>query len=136
MKYRVMEYLDADCSTPLGYACLERKEFAKWEKSPHQGEVKAFAIVEGMEELAEWGKISCKRLWDAEAATDTLPINVDLDEWYDSLAREVDEYGEIIDEEEAINREGWKNLCEIFGEKEMYEMLKADEEEKETTNEH
>ena len=123
MKYRVMEYWNAVCDSWIGYACLEQNEFDKWEQSPQSGNVKAFIVIEGKESLAEWRNISCKRVFDFEAATDQLPINVNLDDWHDSLASYVDEFGEIISEEEAINREAWSNLCGIFGEAGMEELL-------------
>ena len=129
-KYRVMEYLDGNCECPIGYACLTQKEFRKWESHPHEKEVRAFCVVEGMESLAEWGKVSCKRLWDYEAATDNLPDNMGYDKWYSSLAQDTDEFGEIIDEETAINQEAWNNLCGIFGEEEMGEILEDYEPEK------
>lgn len=81
-KYHIMEYLDPGCSAVMGYACLEKKEFTKWKKHPHKGEVAAFAIIGGMESMAEWGKIGCKRLWDYNATTDTLPRGIsNLHDW-------------------------------------------------------
>ena len=118
----------------IGYACITQSEFQKWQAHPHENEVKAFCVVEGMENLAEWGKVACRRLWDAEAATDILPENIDIDKWREGLARHTDEFGEIIDEETAINQEAWSNLCGIFGEDEMYEILEDFEPEKEGGN--
>jgi hypothetical protein len=120
--YRVMEYLDPSCNIVQGYACIDLEGFEKWRKNPKTGQVKAFAVIIGMETMSEWGFICCKRLWDYEAETDELPRNVDIEKWRLSLRRT----GNCEDEKEEYQeylKEARQNLCGIFGEDFMGEII-------------
>lgn len=82
--YHVMEYLDSDRKIQ-GYVFLEDVEFRKWEHNP-KGQVKGYAVVIGMESMAEWGMIACNRLWDFKRECNEIPSDLtNISEKVDNL---------------------------------------------------
>ena len=82
MSYRVMEYLDGGRACPIGYAFLEDADYAAWRKDGKRGEVKAYAVVGGMEDSAEWGMVERDRLWDYGRTVKSLPpAGRNVEEW-------------------------------------------------------
>ena len=82
MSYQVMEYLDAGCACPIGYAFLEAPDFEVCKRTPKESQVKAYVVVGGMEEMAEWGLVDSARLWDYRRAVGSLPpTGVNVAEW-------------------------------------------------------
>ena len=73
MEYHIMEYLAADRETVQGFVFLDAQIFKKWWCNKKNGEVKGYAVVSGMETMAEWGMVSCDRLWDYREEVNDLP---------------------------------------------------------------
>ena len=82
MGYHVMEYLDSRRACPVGYAFLEDADYAAWQKDGRSATVRAYVVMGGMEEFAEWGLVERNRMWDYGRAVESLPPQgMNVDEW-------------------------------------------------------
>ena len=109
MEYHIMEYLTADCETVQGFVLLEAEAFKQWWKHKNTGEVKSYAVVNGMETMAEWGMVSCNRMWDYKAEVNNLPGKgiENIEKWVDDNSEPIWEQDEesFVSNQELGRRE-------------------------------
>jgi hypothetical protein len=130
MEYHIMEYLAADRETVQGFVLLEAQIFKKWWHDKKNGEVKGYAVVSGMETMAEWGMVSCNRLWDYREEVNDLPakdIN-NIESWVVDNGESIspaDEDTFISDQEQGrLDEEAiGQALEELFGIEEFNSLL-------------